>query len=204
MGDPLPAEFPTYSLGDVALVNGMELELTLLGQSATDPATSDAVRRLREAGAEIGRLMQGLSLKYGMEGSSAVLMIQLAERWNADARHFAAGAALEWNIRLADEMVRVEPGLVRSLLNDALGMAVRISSKRPLQINCRIEDGQGVFEIAAQDVHVSAGTINSHLTYWAALGRLAERNHGSMRPSVLSLSGSFPMRLSFPLDPAKP
>jgi light-regulated signal transduction histidine kinase (bacteriophytochrome) len=201
----------SYSLNDIALVvkrhthdvrnalNGMELELALLSDSATDPATREAVRRLREAGVEIGRLMQGLSAKYGTEESSAVPVVQIAERWNADAHQVATGVSLEWNIRLGSEMVCIESGLVRSLLKDVLEMAVRIGSKRSLQIDCHCEDGQAFFEISAKDCNAGIGIINSQQTYWEALRRLAERNHGLMTPATLSSTGSFPMRLSLPL-----
>jgi light-regulated signal transduction histidine kinase (bacteriophytochrome) len=201
----------SYPLKDIALVikrhshdvrnalNAMELELTLLDDGAIDPATREAVRRLRAAGAEIGGLMQGISSKYGMEPASMVPALQIAERWNADARHVVTEASLDWSIRLGGEVVCTEASLVRSLLKDALEMALRITRERSFQINCRCDDGHAVFEIAARDGNAGAGIINSQQAYWAALCRLAARNHGLMRPVMLSPTGSFPIQLVLPL-----
>jgi len=202
----------SYSLNDIALVvkrhthdvrnalNGMELELTLLNDSATDPATREAVRRLREAGVEIGRLMQGLSAKYGTESPCVIPAVQIVEQWNLDARHVASGIPLQWNMQLGDQTVSVEVGLIRSLLKDALEMAVRISGGRSLQINCRCDGEHICFEIAAEDVRASARNIDSQQAYWRALGGLAKRRRILMQPEMLSTDGSFPMQLSLPLQ----
>jgi hypothetical protein len=205
-------ELFSYVSNDIAVVikrhthdvrnalNGMELELTLLGDgAAADPAVRGAVKRLREAGAEIGRLMQGLSSKYGMESPTVLPAVQIAERWNADARHVASNTPLQWNIQLGAETVCVEAGLIRSLLKDALEVAVSISGRRSLEINCRCDGGHICFEIAVENVRASAGIIDSQQAYWTALGRLAERGQILMQPELLSLNGSFPIRFSLPL-----
>jgi malate/lactate dehydrogenase len=180
-------------------LNGMDFELTLLGEGATDPAAREAVKRVREAGAEIGRLMQGLSAKYGKESPCATSAVQIAERWHADARHVASDSPLQWNVQLRGEAICVEAGLIRSLLKDTLEMAVRISGRRLLQINCR-RDGEHIcFEIAAEEVRASAGIIDSQQAYWTALSGLAKRGRISMRPEMLSPDGSFPMQVSLPL-----
>jgi hypothetical protein len=157
------------------------------------------VKRLREAGAEIGRLMQGLSAKYGKESPCAVSAIQIAEQWHVDARHVASGVPLQWNIQMGNEMVNVEVGLIRSLLKDALEMAVTISGRRLLQINCRCDGEHICFEIAAEEGQVRAGIIDSQQAYWTALGELAKRGQILMRPEILSPDGSFPIHVSLPL-----
>jgi hypothetical protein len=201
----------SYLSNDVAVVikrhvhdvrnalNGMELELTLLSEGATDSAAREAVKRLRDAGGEIGRLMQGLSSKYGMESQCIISALQVAERWNLDARQVAFGAPVRWNIQLGGETVCVEAGLIRCLLKDALEMAARISGKRSLQVNCRCEDGRIYFEISADEGNTGVGIINSQQAYWTALGSLAKRGQILMRPEMLSPDGSFPMQLSLPL-----
>lgn len=205
-------EISSYPLNDIAVVikrhthdvrnalNGMELELTLLGEGATDPAAREAVKRLREAGAEISRLMQGLSSKYGTESPCVLPAIQIAERWNADARHVASDTPLQWNIQLDGEAVCVDAGLIRSLLKDALEMAVRISRRRPLQVSCRHDEGRVVFEIAAEGGQANAEIIGSQQAYWTALRGLAEHGQILVRPEMLSARGSFPMQLSLPLQ----
>lgn len=181
-------------------LNGMEIELTLLGEgAATDPAMRDAVRRLRAAGAEMSRLMQGLSSKYAMQSPGVIPAIQIVERWQADSRHVASDAPLSWSMQLGDGTVWVEAGLIRTLLKDALEMAHRISGKRPLQINGRCEGGRIVFEIAGEDGGASTGLIDSQQAYWAALRGLAERGQILMRPEILSPHDCFPMQLSMPL-----
>jgi signal transduction histidine kinase len=180
-------------------LNGMELELTLLAEDISGQAARDAVKRLREAGAEIGRLMQGLSSKYAIESPCVIPAIQIVERWNADARHMASDVRLQWNVQLGGEAVCVEAGLIRSLLKDALEMAVRISGRRSLQINCRCDGEHICFEIAAEDAQASAGIIDSQQAYWTALGGLAKRGQILMRPETLSPDDSFPMQVSLSL-----
>ena len=81
--------------------------MILLEENCTDAGTREAVNRLRQAGIEIGKLMQGLSAKIGMEPPGALAALQIAERWNIDARPIAAGVPLQWDIQLTDEIVRV-------------------------------------------------------------------------------------------------
>jgi len=212
-GIRLNMETISYSLNDVALIvkrhthdlrnalNGIELELMVLEGEVTDAATRKAIERLRDSGAELSRLIQGLSSKYSLEGVGSVPAIQMAELWNADARYVAAGVEVEWNIRLASECVVVEVGLVRSLLKDMLELAVRIRGKRPLQIECRCEGGCIQFSIATASGAVGAGIVESQQTYWAALRRLGERTQAAITPVRLSCADSFPMRISFPIHP---
>jgi signal transduction histidine kinase len=201
----------SYLSNDVAVVikrhvhdvrnalNGMELELTLLSEGAPESTAREAVKRLREAGGEIGRLMQGLSSKYGMESPCIITAVQIAEQWNLDARQVVFGAPVQWNIQLGSENVCVEAGLVRSLLKDALEMAARIGGRRSLQVNCRCEGGRICFEISTNERNTGVGIIDSQQAYWTALGRLAKRGQILMRPEMLSPNGSFPIQLSLPL-----
>lgn len=212
-GIRLNMETISYSLNDVALMvkrhshdlrnalNGIELELMVLEGEATDAATRKAIERLRDSGAEMSRLIQGLSSKYSLEGAGSVPAIQLAELWNADARSVAAGVELEWNIRLSCECIVVEVGLARTLLKDVLELAVRIGGKRPLQIECHSEGGCVLFSIAAASGAVGAGIIDSQQAFWAALRRLGERTQAGISPMTLSCVGSFPMCVSFRVQP---
>jgi hypothetical protein len=143
--------------------------------------------------------MQGLSAKYGRESRCVIPAVQIAERWNADARHVASDTPLQWNVQLSDEAVCVEAGLIRSLLKDALEMAIRISSRRSLQITCRCDGGRICFEIAAEDVQAGAGIVDSQQAYWTALAELAKRGQILMRPAILSPDGSFPIHVSLPI-----
>ncbi|MBI1840538.1 MAG: HAMP domain-containing histidine kinase [Verrucomicrobia bacterium] len=182
------------------VLNGMELELTLLSDGATaDPATRAAVKRLRKAGAEIGQLMQGLSSKCVMESPGVIPAVQIAERWNADARDVTSRIPLQWNIQLGEELVCVEAGLIRSLLKEALELAVRIGGRRSLQINCRRDDAHICFEIAVEGARPGAGIIDFQQAYWTALRGLARRGQILMRPEILSPDSSLSMQLSVPL-----
>jgi hypothetical protein len=78
-------------------------------------------------------------------------------------------------------------------------MAVRISGRRSLQINCRCDGEHICFEIAAEDGQTSAGVIDSQQAYWMALGGLAKRGQILMRPETLSPDDSFPMQVSLSL-----
>jgi hypothetical protein len=208
-----PTKPVTYPLEDIALViqrhthdlrntlNGMKLELTWLDENVTAPASRAAVKRLGEVIAEIGRRVQGLSSKYGIETPSSLLALQIVERWQADAFHLANHASFRWRVHLADETVCVEPGLIRSLLSDVLELAASLGGSRGLQINCQVAGGCVVFEIATQDGVGVSGIADALSAYWAVLGRLAERNQGLLHPPILSSEHCFPMRLSLPLQP---
>jgi signal transduction histidine kinase len=201
----------SYPISDIALVikryshdvrnalNGMEIELTSLGEAATDPAVLESVKRLREAGAEVGRLIQGLSSKYSTETAAILPVIQIAERWSADARYLAPHNILEWNIVAGSQVVWGEAGLIRSLLKDMLELAVAINGKRSLRIDCRCEEGRAVFTITAREGNKVVRNLDFHQAYWTVLRRLAERNQGIMDPAYLGSSDSSSLRLSFPL-----
>lgn len=181
------------------VLNGMELELTLLGEATIDPSILEAAKRLREAGTEINRLLQGLSSKYSNESPTIIPAVQVAERWTADARHVASAVPLKWNIDLHHQTVRVDPGLIRSVLRDVLDTAVRIHGKGPLQINCYCDESRALFEIAADECRINAGVIGAQHSYWAALRALAERAAMLIEPEALDPHRVFPIRLTLPL-----
>ena len=201
----------SYPLSDIAVVvkhhthevrnalNGMELNLTLLEEAATTPTLQEAVKRLREAGAEIGRLTQGLFSKFGAEAPSVIPLVQIVERWSADARHVTSAVPLQWSVQLTDELVCADMGLVRGLLKDALEISVRISRKRPLQINCHCEAGFAVFEVVALGFSAITSVNNSQPAYWTALRRLAERGKILMWPESLEQGPNPRIRISIPV-----
>ena len=205
-------EPPSYALSDIAQVvkrhthdvrnalNGMELELALLDESTKDPAARAAIKRLRDAGSGIGRLMQAVSSKYGLEQPCVIPAVQVAERWSAGARHLGAEIPIEWSISLDRESLYAESGLIRSLLEDILDVAIRLNRKRPLRVHCHAREGRAVYEITAKDGHVpSNAVVEGQQPYWAALCRLAERCEGTLGPAKLTVGGSFPMMLSLPV-----
>jgi len=201
---------PTYALNEVARVikrhthdvrnalNGMELELALLDEAMTEPSARAAIKRLRQANGEIGRLVQALSCKFGTDPPCLIPAVQVAERWSAGARHI--DVAIEWNISLDRESLLAETGLLRSLLEDLLDVAIRLNRKRPLTVHCHAAEGRVVYEINAREgLAPGNAVIEAQQAYWAALCRLAERGPGSLFPAVLTATGSFPMRLSLPI-----
>jgi len=202
----------SYSLEDVALMikrhshdvrnalNGMELELTLLEESATTPEAREAIGRLRESGSEINRLIHALSARYSAEAAMTVPAIQLAEMWNADAARIAEGVPLNWQIQLGVENVAVESALLRCLLKDVLGLALRINGRRGLSIECGCENAHIFFQITAREPQVSPGIIEAQQSYWAALERLGQRSNIVIEPRILTTNGSFPMRVSLPVS----
>jgi hypothetical protein len=208
-------EPPSYALNDIARVvkrhthdvrnalNGMELELALLDESIKDLSARAAIKRLRDAGGEIGRLMQGLSSKFGMDPPCLIPAVQVAERWSAWARHLTAEVSLDWTISLDRESLLVEPGLIRSLLEDLLDIAIRLHRKRPLKVLCHCENGRAIYEIQPKDDQpLSKAVVDAHQPYWAALCRLAIRSQGEISPATLAATASFPMLLSLPVHHA--
>ena len=204
----------TYSLNDIAVLikrhshdvrnvlNGMELELTLLEETNASPAARDAIERLRDAGTELGRLVRDLSAAYSLEPAASLPAIQIAELWQADAHRIASGTTLNWTMRLASENVSAEAGLLRCILKEMVTAAIRLAGKRPLQIDCRCEDGRVVFEITTSKGQAGASVVEGQQSYWATLGRLAERNQITTEPRTLTADDSFPMRVSLPVAAA--
>ena len=183
-------------------LNGMECELILLEENCTDAGTREAVNRLRQAGIEIGKLMQGLSAKIGMEPPGALAALQIAERWNIDARPIAAGVPLQWDIQLTDEIVRVDSGLIRSLLKEVLEMVIRSSSQRPLQITCRSEKAQVLFEISIPGESAFPPALRSQQAYWSALRWASGRGEIVLSPEILD--APFLIQFSLPLHRLAP
>jgi signal transduction histidine kinase len=208
-------ESPSYALSDIARVvkrhahdvrnalNGMELELALLDEGTDDLSARAAIKRLRDAGAGIGRLIQALSSKYGLESSCPIPAVQLAERWSAGSRQYAVEIPIAWTISLDRESLYAEPGLIRSLLEDLLDMAIRLNRKKPLHVHCHSKEGRALYEISAPDGQPpNNAVIDAHQPYWIALTHLAERCQGVLSPAKLTAGSSFPMTLSFPVQPA--
>src|SRR4030095_3518036 len=138
--------------------------------------------------------------KFGTDPPCLIPAVQVAERWGAWARHLDTEVPIEWNISLDRESLFVEPGLIRSLLEDLLDIATRLHRKRPLKVQCRFENGRAVYEIQAKDDQtLSNAVVDAHQPYWAALCRLADRCHGVIFPAAISAGGSFPMLLSLPV-----
>jgi signal transduction histidine kinase len=200
-----------YSLNDVAvlvkrhshdvrnILNGMELEMTLLEETNTTPATREAIERLREASVELNRLVQGLLAAYSLESPTSLPAIQVAELWQADVWRIASGAALNWSMRLGSESVSGEAGLLRCVLQEVLALAIRFAGKRSLQIDCRCEGGRVIFEITTSEGQANAGMVEAQQLFWTALGRLAERSQIVVEPRTLTMEGCFPMKASLPV-----
>lgn len=200
-----------YSLDDIAVLvkryshevrnvlNGMELELTLLEEGNANPTAREAIERLRDASVEMSRLMQSLSAAYSLESLTSLPAIQVAELWQADARRTASGAALTWNLRLGSEIVSGEAGLLRWVLKETLLLAIRLAGKRSIQIDCRCEEARLIFELTTSEGQSNASIVEAQQSFWAALVRLAERSQITMQPRTLTLTGNFPMRLSLPV-----
>ena len=200
-----------YSLNDIAvlvkrhshdarnILNGMELEMTLLEENNPTPATREAIERLREGSVELNRLVQGLLAAYSLESPTSLPAIHVAELWQADARRTASGATLNWTMRLGSESVSGEAGLLRCVLKEVLALAIRFAGKRSLQIDCRCEGGRVIFEITTSEGQANAGMVEAQQSFWTALGRLAERSQITMEPRTLTMEGSFPMRASLPV-----
>jgi signal transduction histidine kinase len=180
-------------------LNGMELELTLLGEATTDPAMREAVDRLRQAGAEISRLLRGLSSKYANESHCVVPAVQVAEQWSADSRHVAPGVQLKWKVNFLDENILVDPGLIRSLLGDLVDTAIKINGRSPLQISCYSDGDRALFEIAADVFQINRSMVDGQRSYWAALRAVAQRASIVIQPDALDHDVVFPIRLTLPL-----
>ncbi len=181
----------------------MELELALLDEGTDDLSARAAIKRLRDAGAGIGRLIQALSSKYGLESCCVIPAVQLAERWSASSRQYAMEIPIAWTISLDRENLFAEAGLIRSLLEDLLDMAIRLNRKKPLQVNCHSKEGRVLFEILAPEGQPpNNAVIDAHQPYWTALTHLAERCQGVLTPAKLTVGSSFPMMLSLPVQTA--
>ncbi len=204
-----------YSLNDIAvlvkrqshdvrnILNGMELEMTLLEENNPTPATREVIERLRDASEELNRLVQGLLAAYSLESPTSLPAIQVAELWQADARRTASGVAVNWTMRLGSESVSGEAGLLRCVLKEVLALAIRFAGKRSLQIDCRCEGGRVIFEITTSEGQADAGLVEAQQSFWTALGRLAERSQITIEPRTLTMDGSFPIRASLPVATAR-
>lgn len=203
----------TYSLYDVAIVtkqhvhdvrnvlNGMDLELTLLEIATKDAKQLETVAHLRKSVSKLSNLMQGISAKYATDEAQPTLALHIAERWNFDAIQIAGGVQLKWDIQLTKESVDVESRLIRALLIDLLEQAFKINAQGSLHINCRSEGGNVIFEITTTDKGKHLKVIDTQQTYWSAIRHLAQRNRGIIEPEVLS-ADCFPLRLVLPQSAA--
>lgn len=204
-----------YPLNDVSLLvktyshdlrntlNGMDLDLTLLGEASDDPQILETTKRLQATAAEIGRQVQGLIAKFGIESPFEIPVIQIAERWKVDMEQLEASPTVEWNIESTDELVYTEAGLVRNLLWEMILVSQRICPKQPLQLSCFCNEGHAVFRVAVAGCPMEPRRLQLQSPFWLALCRLAERCHGSLVPAVLEEQSTLDLRLLLPLMPTE-
>ena len=182
------------------VLNGMQAELSLLEHSHQDPETRSAIQRLRQVSSEIEWLMRGLGYKFGQECPTAVPALQIAERWNVDSRHLTHAVAIEWSTTFTQELVEVEPGLIRTLLFELLEIATRLYGRKPLRLVARAEHGLALFEAFPREETSHRAAMEEEQITWDALGKLAARNHAILQPGTLGLN-AIPIRLAVPLLP---
>lgn len=200
----------SYSLSDIGVLikrhshdvrnvlNGMELELTLLDEAGSHPDARAAIGKLRDANSELGRLVQRLAATFSDEPPGPLPALQVAERWQADARFVLPDTALEWKLELAEESIWAEASLLRSVLQEMLALAPRLAGRGALRIHCHHTMDKVLFEITSATGSASPGAIETQQQFWAALARLAERSQITMEPLVLTTETTFPLRISLP------
>lgn len=194
----------TYSHDLRNILNGMDLDLTMLHEASSDANTREAIKRLQATTAEIGRQAQGLISKYGTETPFDIAVIQLAERWRLDAGLLENGPPLHWVVEPSDHLVYGEAGLIRNLLWEMLLISQRIAPRKPLHLTCRCEAERAIFQVAVPNARVELRRAELQDGYWRALGRLAQRGEGQLLPAVLGETQDLLLQLMLPAHRLSP
>ncbi len=178
------------------VLNGMELELTLLDETAPDASVRESVASLRQSLAQTATLVRRLLAKLVPEDRLPLAVADLAEQWRADAAHSHAGSAVEWRLDAGDALLEAEPAALRTILAEMLALGARLGRQQPVTAAARIEAGHAVFSVAPR---APAGeplrAEESLRLVWSALGRIAAASHGTLTPRSLGEGPPFPMEL---------
>jgi hypothetical protein len=179
------------------VLNGMEMELTLILEAKDDTDQLAAVQRMRQEMRCAEALLRTLAGKFVVETKATICVSDLAEQWMSDARSLLPARAITWNLEAGTSRMEAEIGLLRGLLSDLLLLTARKDPRSSLEAACRVGDAHVIFSVTCS----SPAAENSRSApleplLWSSLRTLAARASGSLTETPPSYQLTFPVSAS--------
>jgi hypothetical protein len=179
----------------------MEMELTLLTETAGDAEKMAAVQRIRQGAHVAETMLRAFAAKFANESASLICVSDIAEQWMSDARHLIPESSIKWNVNAGSSVIQVRARLVRSVLSDLLTTIARTYLSRTIEAGCSHANNQVAFRIA------SLTTTNDRPDpfeplLWSSLQHFAARDAGTLEHSAAPAPAQFVCSLTFPASSA--
>jgi len=180
-------------------LNGLEMDLTLLAESADGVERPAAVRRMRQETRRADAMIRCFAARFAVENKTAHSVADVAEQWTADARSLLPEAMIEWQIRSGDAALQIERARVRSALDDFIVLAARKCPRQPLKAGCAIEGSQAIFSVygAPSSSLKKDDSLDSLL--WSLIHDVATQNGASLERNSAAQQKQFAWHLAFPI-----
>ena len=183
------------------ILNGIEMELMLLAETADENEKAAAVKRVRREMRTADVTIRSFAAKFLSETKTSVCVSDIAEQWVSDARILLPDHAITWDISTGEALIDVHVGLLRSVLNDMLVLACRNTSQPAVRAGCRCDDEQAVFEVFSESGDGAASSCDElQQLSWSILRQFSARNGGVLEPPNLAASSKSLHRLIQPLS----
>lgn len=183
------------------LLNSIDLELTLLGETTEDQETRDIVARLRQSITKTELLTRGLSTKLIEESTMIFSATDFVEQLKADATASSLDLCLEWSVAVDGMVLQICPRMMRSVLLDVLQFACLLNRRRMLNVAVFTSNEEIKIQLTPQDsLAKDFSTLDDmQKNIWSACRRLIEGNKGSLLPETLAdISATFPICVTLP------
>jgi hypothetical protein len=155
-------------------LNGVSVDLALIGETTDETDRLAAVGRLRNGIKCIELLIRTFNAKFVAEGPSYVTVADATERWKADAKCLLPWRSLTWEAGKKEGVIRVQPELFRSVLNELLLLSSKCTQQDSIGATCRLSDTSASFETAIVRVNANQSTRMESLgVLWSMLARMA-------------------------------
>ena len=169
------------------VLNGMEMELTLILEAEEDTEKVAAIERMRQEMRCAEAMLRTLSGKFVVEAKAVMCVSDVAEQWRSDARSLLPARSVTWNLKGGTSQMEAESGLLRALLSELLLLSARKHPRAALEAWCRADDRQVTFSVncppsspASPTAAESSRSAPLEPLLWSSLHTLAARAGGSL------------------------
>lgn len=183
------------------LLNNIDLELTLLGETTEDQETRDMVARLRQSITRTELLTRGFSTKLVEEPIMDFSTTDLVQQLKSDATASGLAVCIEWSVAVDGMMLQIRPRMMRSVLLDVIQFACLLNRRRMLNVAVFTSKEEVQIQLSPQDLLAKdfATADDMQENIWSACRRLIKGNKGNLLPETLSdISALFPISVTLP------
>jgi len=179
-------------------LNCLELDLMLMGELTTDPATLDCVARLRTHLAALEMQVKALVVKFAEPEPIAVGAADLLHLWKGQAAPLQRpGRELKWVFASLPASLRLDARAIVSGLTELTLAAWSRAGGRPLTAALTVTEAT-----ASVTLHEPGQVVGLTPDLISELGRLVTANNGSLEHEPAQDAPGWVTTLTFPVLPS--